>query len=182
MAVDITLEQYLKKDPSVIEAKKVFDEAQKALVGSRFATSDVITELQQTRTNAEQSYNKIVAQAKEYFKKNYIGISTSGVADSIAKLEAAKKLAPNQDAIASLQVSIDSLKENLRNPKSYEQSVVEKKKNKPETKKTKDGDVVQEEPSTEVDVDSFTKQVEVAGNKIASMSSSGRRDWLGLGY
>jgi hypothetical protein len=176
MAVDITLEQYLKKDPSVIEAKKVFDEAQKALVGSRFATSDVIAELQQTRTNAEQSYNKIVAQAKEYFKKNYIGISTSGVADSIAKLEAAKKSAPNQDAIASLQVSIDSLKENLRNPKSYEQSVVEKKKNKLETKKTKDGDVVQEEPSTEVDVDSFTKQVEVAGNKIASMSSSGRRD------
>ena len=177
MAVDITLEQYLKKDPSVIEAKKIFDEAQKALVGSRFATPDVVAELQQTKNAAEQSYNKIVSQAKEYFKKNYVGISTSGIADSITKLEAAKKLAPNPTAIADIQASIDSLKENLRNPKSYDQSILEKKEFKSETKKTKGGKAVtEEEASTEVDVDSFTKQVEVAGQKIASMSPSGRRD------
>lgn len=173
MASDITLEDYLKKDPSIREAAKVLSEAQKALAGARSATPDVLEELRSIESAAQQSYNKLVSQAKEYFKKNYIGISTSGISESITKLEASKRLARDQDTVDSIQASIDSLKEQLRNPKSYNESIIKPKKDETKTKKDKGSKDIGGTQESAVDVDSFTKSVEVAGQKIASMSPEG---------
>jgi hypothetical protein len=173
MATDITLQSYLNNDPGVKEAKKILSEATKALTGARNVTPEVLAELRAIKTSAEQSYNKLVSQTTDYFKKNYVGISTSGIADSIAQLEASKKLAPSQDAIDSIQESINRLNENLKNPKPYVEPAIEKKETK--TSKTKDGSVEPEQKSA-VNTDSFTKQIEEAGSYIANLSVPGRKE------
>jgi hypothetical protein len=133
MATNITLQDYLNNDPSVKEAKKILGEATKSLTGARNVTPDVLAELQRIQVTAQNTYNRLVANATEYFKKNYVGISTSGIADSITKLEESKRFAPNQDALDSIQTSIDRLKENLNNPKPYVEPVIETKKSKGKT-------------------------------------------------
>jgi hypothetical protein len=173
MASEITLEDYLKKDPSIREAAKVLSEAQKALTGARNATPDVLEELRLIESAAQQSYNKLVSQAREYFKKNYIGISNSGISESITKLEASKNLARDQDTVDSIQASIDSLKEQLRNPKSYDESIIKPKKDETKAKKDKGSKDTGKTEESAVDVDSFTRSVEVAGQKIANMSPEG---------
>jgi hypothetical protein len=179
MATDITLQDYLNNDPSVKEAKKILSEATKSLTGARNVTPDVLAELKAIQSRAEQVYNKLVSDTTTYFKKNYVGISTSGIADSIAKLEASKLVAPNQETKDSLQVSIDNLKNNLANPKPYTEPVVKKetktnksKDNKPKIDGVPEGSVV--------DLDSFTKQIEVAGQYIANLSPVGLKE-LALG-
>jgi hypothetical protein len=176
MATDITLQDYLNNDPGVKEAKKILSEATKSLTGARNVTPDVLAELQAIKSRAEQVYNKLVLDTTTYFKKNYVGISTSGIADSIAKLEASKLVAPNQETIDSLQISIDNLKNNLTNPKPYTEPVVTPKKTK--RKKTGDNktkvDGVPE--GSVVDLDSFTKQIEVAGQYIANLSVPGLKE------
>jgi len=134
MATNITLQDYLNNDPSVKEAKKILGEAAKSLTGARNVTPDVLAELQRIQTTAQNTYNRLVSNATEYFKKNYIGISTSGIADAITRLEESKKSAPNQDTLDSIQTSIDRLKENLKNPKPYVEPVIETKKSKDKTK------------------------------------------------
>ena len=119
MATDITLQDYLNNDPGVKEAKKILSEATKSLTGARNVTPDVLAEIQAIKARAQQVYNKLVSDTTAYFKKNFVGIYTSGIADSIAKLEASKLVAPNQETKDSLQVSIDNLKNNLANPKPY---------------------------------------------------------------
>jgi hypothetical protein len=180
MATDITLQGYLKNDPSVKESKKILDEATKSLTGARNVTPDVLAELQAIKSRAEQVYNKLVSDKTIYFKKNYVGISTSGISDSIAKLEESKKSAPNQEALDSIQISINTLKENLKNPKPYVEPTVASKETK--NKKTGDGktkvDGVPE--GSVVDLDSFTKQIEVAGQYIANLSQPGLKE-LALG-
>jgi hypothetical protein len=133
MATNITLQDYLNNDPSVKEAKKILSEVTKSLTGARNVTPDVLAELQRSQTTAQNTYNRLVSNATAYFKKNYIGISTSGIADSITKLEESKRFAPNQDALDSIQTSIDRLKENLNNPKPYVEPVIETKKSKGKT-------------------------------------------------
>ena len=172
MAQDITLEDYLKNDPSVKQAKKVLDEAEKSLTGARNVTPDVLRELQAIKAQALQSYNSVVDQTTSYFKTNFIGISTAGISDSITKLEEAKKSAPNQDTIESIQISIDKLKEKQKNPQSYKEPVAPKPKQK--IKKDKNGKIVEEKTST-VDIDSFTKDIEKAGNYIANLDDNGRK-------
>ena len=135
MATDITLQDYLNNDPGVKEAKKILSEATKSLTGARNVTPDVLAELQAIKIRAQQVYDKLVSDTTTYFKKNYVGISTSGIADSIAKLEASKLVAPNQETKDSLQISIDNLKNNLANPKPYTEPVVKK-----ETKTSKSKD------------------------------------------
>jgi hypothetical protein len=180
MATDITLQGYLKNDPSVKESKKILDEATKSLTGARNVTPDVLAELQAIKSRAEQVYNKLVSDKTTYFKKNYVGISTSGISDSIAKLEESKKSAPSQEALDSIQVSIDTLKENLKNPKPYVEPTVASK----ETKGKKTGDnktkVDGVPEGSVVDLDSFTKQIEVAGQYIANLSQPGLKE-LALG-
>jgi hypothetical protein len=176
MATNITLQDYLNNDPGVKEAKKVLSEATKSLTGSRNVTPDVLAELQAIQTSAQQSYNKIVKQTTDYFKKNYVGISTSGIAESIAKLESAKSFARDEKTKQDLQESIDRLNDNLRNPKPYVEPAVETKKTR--TSKSKDGNVQTDVKTEEsaVDLDSFTKQIEVAGQYIANLSDAGRKD------
>jgi len=180
MATDITLQGYLKNDPSVKESKKILDEATKSLTGARNVTPDVLAELQAIKSRAEQVYNKLVSDKTTYFKKNYVGISTSGISDSIAKLEESKKSAPSQEALDSIQVSINTLKENLKNPKPYVEPTVASK----ETKGKKTGDnktkVDGVPEGSVVDLDSFTKQIEVAGQYIANLSQPGLKE-LALG-
>jgi len=175
MATDITLQDYLNNDPGVKEAKKILNEATKSLTGARNVTPDVLAELQAIKSRAEQVYNKLISDTTTYFKKNYVGISTSGIADSIAKLEASKLVAPNQETKDSLQVSIDNLKNNLANPKPYTEPVV---KTETKTNKSKDNkpkiDGVPE--GSVVDLDSFTKQIEVAGQYIANLSQPGLKE------
>ena len=175
MATDITLQDYLNNDPGVKEAKKILSEATKSLTGARNVTPDVLAELQAIKTRAEQVYNKLVSDTTTYFKKNYVGISTSGIADSIAKLEASKLVAPNQETKDSLQVSIDNLKNNLANPKPYTEPVVKKetKTDKSKDNKTKVDGVPE---GSVVDLDSFTKQIEVAGQYIANLSPIGLKE------
>ena len=175
MATDITLQDYLNNDPGVKEAKKILSEATKSLTGARNVTPDVLAEIQAIKTRAEQVYNKLVSDTTTYFKKNYVGISTSGIADSIAKLEASKLVAPNQETKDSLQVSIDNLKNNLANPKPYTEPVVKKetKTNKSKDNKTKIEGVPE---GSVVDTDSFTKQIEVAGQYIANLSVPGLKE------
>ena len=127
MAQNVTLQDYLNNDPGVKEAKKILSEATKSLTGARNVAPDVLAELQAIKTRAQQVYDKLVSDTTTYFKKNYVGISTSGISDSIAKLEESKKSAPNQDALDSIQISIDTLKNNLANPKPYTEPVVVKK-------------------------------------------------------
>ena len=179
MATDITLQDYLNNDPGVKEAKKILSDATKSLTGARNVTPDVLAELQAIKTRAQQVYDKLVSDTTTYFKKNYVGISTSGIADSITKLEASKLVAPNQETKDSLQVSIDNLKNNLANPKPYTEPVVKKeskasksKDNKPKIEGVPEGSVV--------DLDSFTKQIEVAGQYIANLSPVGLKE-LALG-
>lgn len=176
MATNITLQDYLKNDPGVKEAKKILSEATKSLTGARNVTPDVLAELQAIKSRAEQVYNKLVSDTTTYFKENYVGLSTSGISDSIAKLEESKKFAPNQDALNSIQTSIDALKSNLANPKPYTEPVVVKKETK--TNKSKDSkpkiDGVPE--GSVVDLDSFTKQIEVAGQYIANLSQPGLKE------
>jgi len=180
MATNITLQDYLNNDPSVKEAKKILSEATKSLTGARNVTPDVLAELQRSQTTAQNTYNRLVSNATAYFKKNYIGISTSGITDSIARLEESKKSAPNQDALNSIQTSIDTLKENLKNPKPYVEPTVASK----ETKGKKTGDdktkVDGVPEGSAVDLDSFTKQIEVAGQYIANLSQPGLKE-LALG-
>ena len=180
MATNITLQDYLNNDPSVKEAKKILSEVTKSLTGARNVTPDVLAELQRSQTTAQNTYNRLVANATAYFKKNYIGISTSGITDSIARLEESKKSAPNQDALDSIQTSIDTLKENLKNPKPYVEPTVASK----ETKGKKTGDdktkVDGVPEGSVVDLDSFTKQIEVAGQYIANLSQPGLKE-LALG-
>jgi len=180
MATNITLQDYLNNDPSVKEAKKILSEATKSLTGARNVTPDVLAELQRSQTTAQNTYNRLVSNATAYFKKNYIGISTSGITDSIARLEESKKSAPNQDALNSIQTSIDTLKENLKNPKPYVEPTVASK----ETKGKKTGDdktkVDGVPEGSVVDLDSFTKQIEVAGQYIANLSQTGLKE-LALG-
>jgi hypothetical protein len=175
MATDITLQDYLNNDPGVKEAKKILNEATKSLTGARNVTPDVLAELQAIQSRAQQVYNKLISDTTTYFKKNYVGISTSGIADSIAKLEASKLVAPNQETKDSLQVSIDNLKNNLANPKPYTEPVV---KTETKTNKSKDNkpkiDGVPE--GSVVDLDSFTKQIEVAGQYIANLSQPGLKE------
>jgi hypothetical protein len=175
MATDITLQDYLKNDPGVKEAKKILSEATKSLTGARNVTPEVLAELQAIKTRAQQAYDKLVSDTTTYFKKNYVGISTSGIADSIAKLEASKLVAPNQETKDSLQVSIDNLKNNLANPKPYTEPVVKKetKTNKSKDNKTKIEGVPE---GSVVDTDSFTKQIEVAGQYIANLSVPGLKE------
>ena len=175
MATDITLQDYLNNDPGVKEAKKILSEATKSLTGARNVTPDVLAELQAIKIRAQQVYDKLVLDTTTYFKKNYVGISTSGIADSIAKLEASKLVAPNQETKDSLQISIDNLKNNLANPKPYTEPVVKKetktsksKDNKPKIEGVPEGSVV--------DLDSFTKQIEVAGQYIANLSPVGLKE------
>ena len=175
MATDITLQDYLNNDPGVKEAKKILSEATKSLTGARNVTPDVLAELQAIKIRAQQVYDKLVSDTTTYFKKNYVGISTSGIADSIAKLEASKLVAPNQETKDSLQISIDNLKNNLANPKPYTEPVVKKetktsksKDNKPKIEGVPEGSVV--------DLDSFTKQIEVAGQYIANLSPVGLKE------
>jgi hypothetical protein len=180
MATNITLQDYLNNDPGVKEAKKILSEANKSLTGARNVAPDVLAELQQIKSRAEQVYNKLVSDTTIYFKKNYVGISTSGISDSIAKLEESKKSAPSQDALNSIQTSIDTLKENLKNPKPYVEPTVAPK----ETKGKKTGDdktkVDGVPEGSVVDLDSFTKQIEVAGQYIANLSQPGLKE-LALG-
>lgn len=174
MATDITLEDYLKNDPGVKEAKKVLEEADKALTGARFASQDVTDDLKSAQIAAKQAYEKIVGQTTQYFKNNYIGISTSGISESIKKLEAAKLIAPTVEARNDLQQSIDNLKQQQSKPKTYEESIATQPKTQNNNKKstTKTGD--QGTEST-VNVDSFTKDIEVAGQKIAAMDDAQRK-------
>lgn len=174
MASDITLEDYLKNDPGVKEAKKVLDEAEKALIGTRFASPDVVDDLKSAQLAAQQAYDKIVSQTTQYFKNNYIGISTSGISESIKKLEAAKLVAPTLEARNDIQQSIDNLKQQQLKPKTYEESVAVKPKAQNDSKKSKNKTASQESEST-VDVDSFTKDIEVAGQKIAAMNDAQRK-------
>jgi hypothetical protein len=176
MATNVTLQDYLNNDPGVKEAKKVLSEATKSLTGSRNVAPDVLAELQAIQTSAQQSYNKIVKQTTDYFKKNYVGISTSGIAESIAKLESAKSFARDEKTKQDLQESIDRLNDNLRNPKPYVEPAVETKETR--TSKSKDGNVQTDVKTEEsaVDLDSFTKQIEVAGQYIANLSVPGRKD------
>jgi hypothetical protein len=176
MATDITLQGYLDNDPRIKEAKKILNEATKALSGSRNVAPDVLAELQAIRLRAEQAYNKLISDTTTYFKKNYVGISTSGIADSIAKLEASKLVAPSVEIRNSLQASIDNLKNNLANPKPYTEPVVvkeETKVNKSKDNKTKVEGVPE---GSVVDLDSFTKQIEVAGQYIANLSQPGLKE------
>ena len=175
MATDITLQDYLNNDPGVKEAKKILSEATKSLTGARNVTPDVLAEIQAIKARAQQVYDKLVSDTTAYFKKNYVGISTSGIADSIAKLEASKLVAPNQETKDSLQVSIDNLKNNLANPKPYTEPVVKKetKTNKSKDNKTKVDGVPE---GSVVDLDSFTKQIEVAGQYIANLSPIGLKE------
>jgi hypothetical protein len=176
MATNVTLQDYLNNDPGVKEAKKILNEATKSLTGARNVAPDVLAELQAIKSRAEQVYNKLVSDTTTYFKKNYVGISTSGISDSIAKLEESKKSAPSQDALNSIQISIDTLNENLKNPKPYTEPIVVKKETK--TNKSKDNkpkiDGVPE--GSVVDLDSFTKQIEVAGQYIANLSQPGLKE------
>jgi hypothetical protein len=180
MATNITLQDYLNNDPSVKEAKKILSEATKSLTGARNVTPDVLAELQRIQTTAQNTYNRLVSNATAYFKKNYVGISTSGITDSITRLEESKKSAPNQDALDSIQTSINTLKENLKNPKPYVEPTVAPK----ETKGKKTGDdktkVDGVPEGSVVDLDSFTKQIEVAGQYIANLSQPGLKE-LALG-
>ena len=82
MATNVTLQDYLNNDPGVKEAKKILSEATKSLTGARNVAPDVLAELQQIKSRAEQVYNKLVSDTTIYFKKNYVGISTSGILPS----------------------------------------------------------------------------------------------------
>jgi len=177
MATNVTLQDYLNNDPGVKEAKKILSEATKSLTGARNVAPDVLAELQQIKSRAEQVYNKLVSDTTIYFKKNYVGISTSGISDSIAKLEESKKSAPSQDALNSIQTSIDTLNENLKNPKPYTEPVVVKKENKSKDDKPKIDGVPE---GSVVDLDSFTKQIAEAGSYIANLSPTGLKE-LALG-
>lgn len=174
MATDITLQDYLNNDPGVKEAKKVFDEANKALSGARFASADVVDDLKATQLAAKQSYDKIVSQTTQYFKNNYVGISTSGISESIKKLEAAKLIAPTVEARNDLQQSIDNLKQQQLKPKTYEESVAVQPKPQNNSNKSTNKTGTQGAEVT-VDVDSFTKDIEVAGQKIAAMDDAQRK-------
>ena len=176
MATNITLQDYLKNDPGVKEAKKILSEATKSLTGARNVTPDVLAELQAIKSRAEQVYNKLVSDTTTYFKENYVGLSTSGISDSIAKLEESKKFAPNQDALDSIQISIDTLKNNLANPKPYTEPVVVKKENKTNKSKTNKPKIEGVPEGSVVDLDSFTKQIEVAGQYIANLSPIGLKE------
>jgi hypothetical protein len=175
MPTDITLQDYLNNDPGIKEAKKILNEATKALSGSRNVTPDVMAELKAIQSGAQQAYNKLISDTTAYFKKNYVGISTSGIADSIAKLEASKLVAPSVEVRDSLQASIDNLKNNLANPKPYTEPVIKKetKVDKSKDNKTKVDGVPE---GSVVDTDSFTKQIEVAGQYIASLSVPGLKE------
>jgi hypothetical protein len=174
MATNITLQDYLNNDPSVKEAKKILNEATKSLTGARNVTPDVLAELQQIKSRAEQVYNKLVSDTTIYFKKNYVGISTSGITDSIARLEESKKSAPNQDALDSIQVSIDTLKENLKNPKPYVEPVVEIKKPKGKTTESTANQSKDQVDLTSKIQTQYSEQVAVAGQRIAAMDPSQR--------
>ena len=176
----MTLQDYLNNDPGVKEAKKILSEATKSLTGARNVAPDVLAELQQIKSRAEQVYNKLVSDTTIYFKKNYVGISTSGISDSIAKLEESKKSAPSQDALNSIQTSIDTLNENLKNPKPYTEPVVIKKENKSNKSKDDKPKIDGVPEGSVVDLDSFTKQIEVAGQYIANLSQPGLKE-LALG-
>lgn len=174
MAQNITLQDYLNNDPSVKEAKKILNEATKSLTGARNVTPDVLAELQRIKITAQNTYDKLVSNATEYFKKNYVGISTSGISDSIAKLEESKKFAPNQDALDSIQTSINALKENLKNPKPYVEPVIEIKKSEDKTKES-----ITDQSKEQTDLRNkiqtqYTKEVEVAGQRIAAMDDPQR--------
>lgn len=176
----MTLQDYLNNDPGVKEAKKILSEATKSLTGARNVAPDVLAELQQIKSRAELVYNKLVSDTTTYFKKNYVGISTSGISDSIAKLEESKKSAPSQDALNSIQTSIDTLNENLKNPKPYTEPVVIKKENKSNKSKDDKPKIDGVPEGSVVDLDSFTKQIEVAGQYIANLSQPGLKE-LALG-
>jgi CxxC motif-containing protein len=150
MATDITLQDYLDNDPRIKEAKKILNESTKALSGSRNVAPDVAAELQAIRSRAEQVYNKLISDTTIYFKKNYVGISTSGIADSIARLEASKLVAPSVEVKDSLQVSIDALKENLKNPKPYVEPTVKVEKSKDSTKSTSTQEVKASKEQTDL--------------------------------
>jgi hypothetical protein len=180
MATDITLQDYLNNDPGVKEAKKVLNDSIKSLTGARNVSPDVLVELQAIRSRAEQVYNKLVADTTTYFKKNYVGISTSGIADSITRLEAAKLVAPSLEVRESLQTSIDALKENLKNPKPYVEPVVETKKTKDKTKLTSTQEVKASKEQTDLlnqIQNEYDNNVLNSGQYINNdLSDAGRKD------
>ena len=174
MAQNVTLQDYLNNDPGVKEAKKILSEATKSLTGARNVAPDVLAELQAIKTRAQQVYDKLVSDTTTYFKKNYVGISTSGISDSIAKLEESKKSAPNQDALDSIQTSINALKENLKNPKPYVEPVVEIKKPKGKTTESTANQSKEQTDLTNKIQTQYSEQVAVAGQRIAAMDDSQR--------
>jgi len=174
MAQNITLQDYLNNDPSVKEAKKILSEATKSLTGARNVTPEVLAELRKIQTTAQNTYNKLVSNATEYFKKNYIGISTSGISDSIAKLEESKKFAPNQDALDSIETSINALKENLKNPKPYVEPKIEIKKSKDKTKESNTDQSKEQTDLINKIQTQYSEQVAVAGQRIAAMEDTQR--------
>ena len=53
MATNITLQDYLKNDPGVKEAKKILNEATKSLTGARNVTPEVLAELQAIKNTCQ---------------------------------------------------------------------------------------------------------------------------------
>ncbi len=155
-----TLEGYLNTNPEVksareqlAKAKKVLDEANAALAGSRNATQNVKNDLKAIQSKAQASFNSLqllanAAQkvATDYFKTNYQDISLSSFDKSIEGLQVAKTQARSPEAAASIQSQIDALVEARKTPRVYKE---------PSKKIVKRGKVVE---SDEVTQDQVSKE------------------------
>jgi hypothetical protein len=168
-----TLEGYLNTNPEVksareqlAKAKKVLDEANAALTGSRNATQDVRDDLKVIQSKAQENFNTLQSLAKEaqkvatdYFKTNYQDISLSSFDKSIEGLQVAKTQARSPEAAAGIQSQIDALVEARKTPRVYKEPP--KKIVKP-GKTVEPGEVTQDQVSKEDQkiMDSITAQYE----------------------
>ena len=168
-----TLEGYLNTNPEVksareqlAKAKKVLDEANAALTGSRNATQDVKNDLKAIQSKAQTNFNSLQSLANaaqkvaiDYFKTNYQDISLSSFDKSIEGLQVAKTQARSPEAAASIQSQIDALVEARKTPRVYKEPP--KKIVKP-GKVVESGEVTQDQVSKEDQkiIDSITAQYE----------------------
>jgi len=168
-----TLEGYLNTNPEVksareqlAKAKKVLDEANAALAGSRNATQNVKDDLKAIQSKAQTNFNSLQSLANaaekvatDYFKTNYQDISLSSFDKSIEGLQVAKTQARSPEAASSIQSQIDALVEARKTPRVYKEPP--KKIVKP-SKIVEPGEVTQDQVSKEDQkiMDSITAQYE----------------------